>query len=474
MGELHFQSACELAARMRRGELSPVDLTDRLLERIEHLDSELGAFLRVCPERARAEARAAAAVLEGGGEVGPLHGIPYAAKDLFDVVGLPTTAGSSQLEDNLPPRESTVTRLLSRSGMVLVGKTHTVQFAYGGVGINHDHGTPHNPWASRPCVPGGSSSGSGVAVAAGLVPVALGTDTGGSVRIPAALCGIVGLKTTVGQVSRAGVFPLSFSLDSVGVLSRSVEDAAHVYEAMRGEDPRDPSTRGMASQDVLGSLARGVKGLRLAFAESMFWRDLDPEIAGAVRAAGEVFSCLGARVEEIPFEEAREAQALNPRGLVIAAEAYAIHHRRLEGQAPDFDPVVQHRIEAGRDIPAWEYVEITRAWEELRRKTLDRLQDVDGLLVPTTLIPSRRVDEVDATLESYTEANLLYLRNTSIGNILNLCGLSVPCGFTSQGMPIGLMIYARPFGEDMALRIGRAFEEATEWHRRAPDLGWIS
>src|SRR5215813_10954144 len=211
---LHWLTISELSQRIRQGTLSPVELTEHMLSRLETLDDPLHAFKLVARERALAQAQAAELALQAGQDVGPLHGIPYAAKDLFNVKGLPTTAGSNFLEGNIAAADATVIRRLAQAGMIFLGKTHTVQFAYGGVGINHHHGTPHNPWHAVPHAPGGSSSGSGVAVAAGLVPMALGSDTGGSVRIPSSLCGTVGLKTTVGQISRAGVFPLSWTLDS--------------------------------------------------------------------------------------------------------------------------------------------------------------------------------------------------------------------------------------------------------------------
>ncbi len=226
--DIHYETIAELGRRLRTGELTPVTLTEALLARIEDLDGTLGAFQLVSADRALAAARAADTALAAGHDLGPLHGIPYAAKDLFDVSGLPTTAGTRLLDDNVADADSTVVARLSRAGMILLGKTKTVQFAYGGAGINRDLGTPHNPWHRTHHLPGGSSSGSAVAVAAGMAPAALGSDTGGSVRIPAALCGITGLKTTVGQVSRAGVYPLSWSLDSVGPLTRTVEDAALV------------------------------------------------------------------------------------------------------------------------------------------------------------------------------------------------------------------------------------------------------
>ncbi len=471
---LHFQTISELARQLRSGDLSPVALTEHCLARMQALDHTLHAFRLTTPERAMAAARAAEMALNAGQDLGPLHGIPYAAKDLFDVQGLPTTAGSNLLLDHVASEDAAVTACLARAGMILLGKTHTVQFAYGGVGINHDHGTPHNPWHQTPHVPGGSSSGSGVAVAAGLVPMALGSDTGGSVRIPASLCGTVGLKTTVGQVSRAGVFPLSWSLDSVGPLTRSVEDAALVYQCIHGPDPRDPSTRNAAFHDVMATLRHGVGGLRLAFAETVFWDDADAEVAYAVRQCGDVFANLGAQVERIDFPEAADALALNPGGLVIAAEAYTIHRERLEAHAEQYDPVVGSRMMIGKDIRATDYLQTTQAWDRLRQQVGQTLLDVDALLVPATMIPAKPNATIDADMDTYVHHNLSYLRNTSIGNILGLCGLSVPCGFTSEGLPIGLMIYGKPCHEAMVLRIGYAFEQATSWHRQTPDTSWIN
>jgi aspartyl-tRNA(Asn)/glutamyl-tRNA(Gln) amidotransferase subunit A len=353
-----------------------------------------------------------------------------------------------------------------------LGKTNTVQFAYSGVGINHDHGTPHNPWCQTHYVPGGSSSGSGVAVAAGMVPVALGTDTGGSVRIPASLCGTTGLKTTVGRVSRAGVYPLSWSLDSVGCLTRSVEDAALVYQHLQGVDTYDETTWALAPQDVLKGLKTGVNGLKVAFAESVFWEDIDPEVEAAVRACGSVFEELGARVDRVEFPAAKEAQQLNPGGLIIAAEAYTLNKKLLEEQFDQLDPIVAHRMIKGKDVTADEYLQNNLNWKYLRAKAINDMHDIDALLVPATIAPAQPVADVDADMDIYGHWNLTYLRNTAIGNILNLCGLSIPCGYTKKGLPIGLMIYVKPFQEEMALRIGYAFQQATDWHRRTPELEW--
>ncbi|MBI3530710.1 MAG: amidase [Betaproteobacteria bacterium] len=470
---LAFESITSLSDRIGSGRLNPVTVAEDLLGRIDALDERLHAFIRVMPEQALAQAQAAEIALKNGADVGILCGIPYAAKDLFDVKGVPTTAGTHLLANNVAERDATVIRKLAAAGMVLLGKTHTVQFAYGAGGINHDHGTPHNPWHPVPHAPGGSSSGSAVAVAAGLVPMALGTDTGGSVRVPAALCGIVGLKTTIGRVSRAGVYPLCWTLDSVGPITRSVEDAAFVYQAMQGTDTRDESTAGAASHDTLRGLKDGVKGLRIAFGETTFFDDVDREVEKAVRETGQVFRSLGAQLASVAVPEAAAAWAEKKRPLLIPAEACAVNRELLDKHLEELDPVIGPRMLTGRTLSAPDYFALLRRYAELREQLQWTLRDVDALIVPTTMAPARPLAAIDASSETYLDYNMRVHRNTGIGNILNLCAVSVPCGFTSNGLPIGLMIYAKPFQEDMALRVAYAYEQATEWHTRHPDLAWI-
>jgi len=471
---LAFDSIANLASQFRQGALSPVGVTEALFRRIDALDPKLHAFIALTRERALAQARAAESALQTGHDLGPLHGIPYAAKDLYDVAGLPTTAGTHLLADNVARADCAAVRRLSAAGMVLLGKTHTVQFAFGGVGINHDHGTPHNPWQRVAHAPGGSSSGSGVAVAAGLAPMALGTDTGGSVRIPAALCGIVGLKTTVGRISRAGVYPLSFMLDSVGPLTRTVEDAALVYEALRGVDFDDDATVGVPPHEVMSDLRRGVKGIRIAFAETVFFDDVDPEVEKAVRQAGHVLAGLGALVESMTVPEVAVAMAEQKRALMVAAESLVVNGRWLDEHRDALDPIVAGRMASGRTLTATDFIAVSRQWADLRRRVVRTLSDVDALLVPTTMIPARPISAIDQSPESYGEHNLKYLRNTSLGNVLNFCGVSVPCGVSADGLPIGLMIYAKPFDEAMALRVAWAYEQATDWHTRRPDISWAA
>ncbi|HEX7812720.1 MAG TPA: amidase [Burkholderiales bacterium] len=465
-----FESITSLSSRIANGSTAPVKVAEELLGRINTLDGKLRAFIKVMPDHALAQADAAGKALKSGGN-GPLVGIPYAAKDLFDVKGVPTTAGTHLLANNIAKEDCTVVRKLDAAGLVLLGKTHTVQFAYGAPGINHDHGTPHNPWHKVPHAPGGSSSGSAVAVATGLVPFALGTDTGGSVRVPAALCGIVGLKTTVGRVSRAGVYPLSWTLDSVGPITRSVEDAALVYQVMQGSDTKDESTTGVGVHDTLRGLKEGVKGLRIAFGETTFFDDLDPEVEKAVREAGKVFSSLGAQFTSMEVPEAAAAWSEKNRGLLIPAEGCVANSELLDKHLDVLDPVIGPRMLTGRKLSAPDYFILLRRYAELREQVRATLRDIDALIVPTTMSPAWPLTKIDAGSESYLDYNMRVHRNTGIGNILNLCAVSVPCGFTSEGLPIGLQIYAKPFHEDMALRVAYAYELATQWHmRRRPPL----
>ncbi|HEU5312074.1 MAG TPA: amidase, partial [Candidatus Eisenbacteria bacterium] len=376
---LEHEPIASLAARLRRGDISSVELTERHLDRITSLDPRLHSFRAITRERALEEARTADRELRNGPDRGHLHGIPYAAKDLFDVKDLPTTAGTSLLAGNVAREDSPAVRRLADAGMILLGKVHTVQFAFGLVGTNSDQGNPINPWHPIPHAPGGSSSGSAVAVAAGLAPAALGTDTGGSVRVPSSLCGVVGLKTTVGRVSRAGVYPLSRTLDSVGPITRSVEDAAWMAEAIQGPDPDDPSTVGVKPSEFVRTLKDGVSGLRLAFGETVFFDDLDPEVETAVRATGEVFRSLGARVERMELPEVAEAVREKNRPLFIAYEACEVNRDFLDHHFDELDPNVARRMITGRDLPREEYDALLRRYGSYRERIRRTLAEVDAL-----------------------------------------------------------------------------------------------
>jgi aspartyl-tRNA(Asn)/glutamyl-tRNA(Gln) amidotransferase subunit A len=471
--DLQHRTLGQLARGLADGEFCSRELVELFAARIEALDPTLNAFREPLLDQARDRAAELDAERAAGRSRGPLHGLPYAAKDLFDVAGHATSAGCPLLESRPAAASATVIRRLQDAGMVLLGKTNTVQFAYGGAGVNSQHGTPHNPWQRTHHLPGGSSSGSGVAVAAGMAPVALGTDTGGSVRIPASLCGITGLKTTVGRISRAGVYPLSWSLDSVGPLCRDADDATRILDLLNGEDSADPTTHGRPREAFAAPGAGRLDGLRVAFAETVFFDGADAEVVQRVRASADVFRDLGAQVASHDFPEAGEALELNPRGLVIAAEAWQINQRLMREHFDELDPIVAFRIAKGEEVTAAHYLETVSAWNALRGRAHARFAEVDILLAPATLCPSRPLADAERDMEAYSALNLAYLRNTAIGNILNLASISVPCGVTSSGLPVGLMLHARPFAERLLLRAAAAYQGATDHHLRQPPLDWM-
>ena len=468
---LHYKAITELAAMLRSGETTPTALTEHLLTRIERLNGPLNAFNLVTADRAMAEAKSAEALLTAGRDLGPLHGIPYGVKDLYDVIGLPTTAGSQTLDLVPKTEESEVTRRLAAAGMIVLGKTITVEFAKGIVGINHIQGTPHNPWSKEHCVPGGSSAGTAVAVASGMAPMGLGSDTGGSVRVPAGLSGTVGLKSTVGRISRFGVFPLSWTFDSIGPLTRTVEDAALVYQILQGEDVRDVSTLGIRSEDALVSMKSGVKGIRIGIPQHTFFDNVDAEVEKAVMAAVHVFRDLGATVENIPYPEAEAVTKMS--SVINGAEAAVIHEERLKTKVDLMDPVVGPRMLSERDYLATDYVKTLKKLKELQASQMETLSNVDVIISPSARIPAVPVSTVDESLDVYLDYAGQYIANTNVGNRLGLCGLSLPCGFTEKGLPIGLLLNGKPFQEATVLRTGYAYEQATKWKEVRPNLSWV-
>ena len=417
-----------------------------------------------------AEAKSAEALLVAGRDLGPLHGVPYGVKDIYDVAGLPTTAGSQTLDSEPKTEESEVTRKLAAAGMIVLGKTVTVEFAKGIVGINHIQGTPHNPWCEEHCVPGGSSAGTAVAVASGMAPMGLGSDTGGSVRVPAGLSGTVGLKSTVGRISRFGVFPLSWTLDSIGPLTRSVEDAALIYQILQGEDARDESTLGIRPDEALVSIKAGVKGIRIGIPQHTFFDNVDTEVEQAVMEAAQAFRDLGATVENIPYPEAEAVTKMS--SVINGVEAAVIHEERLKTKADLMDPVVGPRLLSEREYLATDYVKMLKELKELQVSQMETLSEVDVVLSPSARIPAMPVATVDESLAVYLNYAEQYIANSNVGNRLGLCGLSLPCGFTSKGLPIGLLLNGKPFQEAMALRVGYAYEQATNWKEVHPDLSW--
>ena len=461
--ELAFTPIHILADRLRTGSLSASALLDLYLQRIRNYDGKLHAFVTVYEEDARIAAEAADRSLRAGQRLGPLHGIPIALKDLLEIEGRVTTGGSLYWRERVSPVTATAVRRLAAAGMIPLGKTHMVEFAFGSWGTNTTMGTPWNPWDLRTQrAPGGSSSGSGVAVAGALAPAAIGSDTGGSVRIPASLCGIVGLKMTVGRVSNHGALMLSDTLDTLGPMTRDVEDAALLFAAMHGPDPADMQTLSHPPVDVLATLKDGVDGLRLAVLPGGELGDVDPDVAGAFARALDVFRNLGARIDGLKLPAAYGALA-DLTGKIIAAEGYELHRNWIDRDDLPFDPDVRGRMRGGKATTAADYIRLTADRRKLCREVDRLLSDFDALLMPTTPLPAIPLTEIDQSKAPMS-------RLTRPINLLDLCALALPCGFTKRELPISLQIVGRGYDEGRILRVGWAFENATDWHMRRPPL----
>jgi aspartyl-tRNA(Asn)/glutamyl-tRNA(Gln) amidotransferase subunit A len=455
-----FMTAHALARAYQAREPSPVDAIEHLLERIRAHDPKLHAFVTVYEDDARLAAEAADKAIRSGHAVGPLHGIPVALKDIVDLEGRVTTGGSKVWRDRISPTTATIARRMIEAGLIVLGKTHTVEFAMGAWGTNTHMGTPWNPWDLEvPRTPGGSSSGTGVAVAAGFAPWGIGTDTGGSVRVPAGWNGIVGLKTTLGRISRAGILPLALSLDTVGPMTRSVEDAALLYRVLQGEDPLDDTTRGRTIDDPLPELRRGVAGLRIATLPDNDLDAVDAEIRAACEAGAGELERLGAR--RVAFTPPRSFAELGALvGRIIGCEGYAFVGELVDDPSLPVDDHVRPRIQLGKGVSARDYQLLLREREAAKRAFAEAFAEIDALVLPTTLTPPLPIDEVDQT---GTAAVL-----TRPINAIDTCALAVPNGFTRNGLPSSMQIVCRAFAESLALRIGYAYEQATDWHTRHP------
>lgn len=463
VAELTHLSIAEASELIRHGKLSPVELTEACLERIGLLDAHLNAFITVAREEALSAAQQATNALAKGSHKGPLHGIPLAVKDLFATAGLRTTAGSRILADNTPTEDATAVARLKGAGAVILGKLNLHEFAFGATGVNPHYGAARNPWDGDR-ISGGSSSGSAVAVAAGECLGALGTDTGGSIRIPSSLCGIVGLKPTYGRVSRRGVVPLSWSLDHVGPMARTVEDAALILGAIAGHDPLDASSSDEPVPDFQRELTDGkLKGLRIGVPREFFFEDVDLEVQEAVRLAITGLSRLGAQLRDVSLPHIAEAPAAV--NAIILPEALAYHRRWLAERPDDYGDDVRERLELGATYLAVHHVQAQRfrslIIEEWRREVFDK---IDLLVTPTTPIAAPAIDESDF------QTTLNLVRFTGPFNLSGLPAVSLPCGFTKSGLPIGMQLVGRWFEEGMVLWAAHAYQQSTDWHKRQPPL----
>ena len=451
-----------LAADVAAGRLSPVDLVDDYLNRIERLEPKLRAFVSVNTANARLAAEAADKAIRSGHAVGPLHGIPIAIKDLVEIKGEVAMGGTAAWRNRIAPQTATLMRKLAAAGMINLGKTHTVEFAYGGWGTNQHLGTPWNPWdANTHRTPGGSSSGSGVAVAARMAPWAIGTDTGGSVRIPAAWNGITGLKTTIGRISTFGVLPLSPTLDTPGPIARDIEDAALLLTVLQGVDPRDRHTLSVHDVDPMASLRRGVKGLRLGRLPRGERDGIDAEVLTAYDRSVDSLASLGAEIVDLTLH-ARFADLGAINGRIMSAEAYAALSYLVDDNSQPLDQDVRPRVRAGAAISLRDYLTALAERERLKVTFNAATEGVDALLTPTAVTPAIPVTSIDQNL---TPAML-----TRWVNFLDLCAAAVPNGFTAGGLPTSLQIVGRAYAEPLVLRIGYAYQTAHDWHLRVPPM----
>jgi aspartyl-tRNA(Asn)/glutamyl-tRNA(Gln) amidotransferase subunit A len=458
----------ELVRAIRARQASPVAATEACLERIERLDARLRAFVTVDREGALSVARAREAESLGGRFRGPLHGVPLAYKDLCFIPGLQTFCGTSRADYFVAQREATAVRRLTEAGAITLGKLNMSELAHGPFGDNPHHGDVQTPW--RPGhVAGGSSSGSGAAMAAGLAFGALGTDTAGSIRLAAACCGIVGLKPTYGRVSRAGVMPLSWSLDHVGPMARTVRDVALLLGVVAGYDSSDPTSSRREVPPYVDQLDEPLTGLRAGVPENYYWDDLDPAVATGAQAAIDLLQGLGVKIVRLRVPDPQVA--CDVVTLLARPEAVAIHGRTVRQNPPILQPVVRARLELGFRISAHDYLQAARLRARIARTFVREVfEDVDVLLTPTIPEPAPALETVKGgTTEDLVLRMARFSRFTRPFNALGIPVLSVPCGFSSAGLPVGLQVAGRPFDEATVLRVGHAYERASTWRdRRLP------
>lgn len=460
-------TVAEAARAIARRDLSPVDLTRACLARIEARNPALNAFVTVVPERALEEAARAEAELLAGQHRGPLHGIPVGLKDLYDTAGIETAAGSAVLRGRVPDRDAAAVARLREAGAVILGKTNTHEFAWGTTTNNPHTGPTRNPWAPDR-IPGGSSGGSGAAVAARLCPAALGTDTGGSIRIPAALCGVVGLKPTFGRVSRAGIIPMSWQFDHAGPITRTVEDAAILLGAIAGYDPADFATVPVPVPDYAAALVPDIRGLRIGVPRDQFFGLLDPEVLVAVEEALETLRGLGAAVEDVDAGFTRE-QVISAWRLVNV-EGRLYHAPWLEQQPEAYSEELRNVLLQ----PLPEPLDLSAAYlasYEIKEGVRRVLETVDLLAAPTTMRPASRIGEDPVEVEGVQlSTGAAFASLTMPFNLAGIPAISIPCGFSAEGLPIGLQLAGRPFDEAAVLRAAFAYECAADWRRRVPPL----
>ncbi|GAA2760177.1 amidase [Actinopolymorpha rutila] len=446
------------------GAITSAKLTAAALERVEADNPRLNAVVTLLADEAMRDAEAADAESRAGNSRGPLHGMPFGVKDIVDTAGVRTTAGSAFFRDRVPDEDAEVVRRVRDAGAVVIGKLHTHEFAFGPAGDASCFGPVRNPYDPERMA-GGSSGGSAVAVATGMCAAALGSDSGGSVRIPAALCGVVGMKPTYGRISRHGVFPLSWNLDHIGPLTRTVGDNARVLAVLCGYDDRDPGSVRRGAEDFTRELDLSVRGLTVGVPDDYYFDHLDPDVDHRVRAAISALADLGATVR--PVTVPGLADLRDAHRVVISVEAYAVHRERLDANPELFDPTVRQRLVDGSAIRGWEYTEALRLlWESRRTFTrlfdgVDGVDGVDALVTPSVAVTAPRLGQVDTDAAGIKETVRWALTRLAVPtNVTGTPSLSVPCGLSRDGLPVGLQLSGRAWSEARLYRIGRALEAA--------------
>lgn len=462
-------SLAEAAKLVAKKEISPVDLVDACLERIGEINAKTKAYITIYEKEARQVAKATESMLAAGHWLGSLHGIPMALKDNIGVKGLRSTAGSKVLSDWIPEKDATVASRLKGAGAIFIGKANLHEFAWGGTSDNPHYGAVRNPWDTDR-FPAGSSGGSGVAVAARTCYGALGTDTGGSVRLPSAINGIVGLRPTIGRVSNFGVIPLAWSMDTVGPMARTAEDAALIFNTIAGHDPNDPSTALEPIADYTADLTLSVEGKRIGVVPGYFFYHLQPPVHNAVKAALKTFEDLGATIVDVEIENIHGN--ISAQLTIESAEPSSYHQRWLREQPQSYGEDVRTLLEMGELLLATHYIQAQRYRTLLRQEFMKAFNSVDCFICPTLPFTATRVGEMKVVIEKGVEEDMLsaIMQFTGVPSLTGLPSLNVPCGFDPDGLPVGMQIIGRPFDEAFLFRMGAAFQAATDFHTKAPDL----
>ncbi len=470
MSALHEMTLAEAAAALRSRRVSAVELVQAQLARARAVQPAINAFIRIDEESAMAHARALDSEAARGHFRGPLHGVPMAHKDMFYRTGLVTTCGSAIRRDVRADTTATALERLDAAGAIDFGTLNMAEFAYGPTGHNVHVGAARNPWNTAH-ITGGSSSGSGAAVAARATFGALGSDTGGSVRLPASLCGVTGLKVSYGRVSRAGAMPLSYSMDTIGPLARTALDCALMLQVLAGADPRDPTTPAQSVPDYAARLQQPLSGLRVGVPNQFFYDDLDPVVARCIDEARKVLASLGCRIIPIDLPDMRAAEVAATH--VIAAEAATLHGNWLRNRPQDYSPQVRARLMRGLAVPASRYIDALRLRGELLQRFLSEVfNQVDVLHIPSLAIPTPTLAETDVGGGAKMDRILALLTRLQRPlNFLGLPSIALPCGETASGMPVGMQLAGRPFAEDVILHLAHAFQQVTPWHARQPAIG---